>query len=230
MIVIKNVTKHFRQALPRQEHAALRSVSLHVAKGQSFALLGPNGAGKTTLMKILLGLTKPTSGTVRVTGTIGYLPEHIMLYPYLTGLEFLRFVAHLYGLSRAERITRSEKVLKSVGLFEARNKKIKTYSKGMLQRLGLAQAIIHHPTVLFLDEPLDGLDPVGRFEMKQILLHLRKEGVTMFLNSHILSDVEELCDVIGIIRDGTMLYHGNIADALNQKKTLEEFFMYTIRQ
>ena len=176
---------------------SVKNLDLSIKKGSVFGFLGPNGAGKTTTMKMIVGLAKPTTGTISIAGgdiqsleikhKIGFMPESPSFYLYLTGREFLEFVAEIFGLKNNKH--QIEKLLTSVELLDAADRQIRTYSKGMLQRLGLAQALINDPEILFLDEPLDGLDPLGRAEIKKIILALKAQNKTIFLNSHILSDV-----------------------------------------
>ncbi|HEX4104228.1 MAG TPA: ABC transporter ATP-binding protein [Candidatus Paceibacterota bacterium] len=206
-----------------------------------FGFLGQNGAGKTTIMKMIVGLLAPTSGTITIDGVastneaskkkMGYMPETPYFYERMTGLEFMRFCDELDGSEHARskkgRIAHYESILKKVGIFNARNAEIKTYSKGMRQRLGFAQALVNDPEYLFLDEPLDGLDPIGRREMKEVMLDLKKEGRKVFLNTHILYDVEETCDAVGIIHEGHLLYAGPVK-AFTAGKHLEERFMETV--
>lgn len=201
-----------------------------------FGFIGPNGAGKTSTIKMLVGLSRPTSGDITITGgspfdkevrqKMGFMPESPLFYQYLTGGEFLDFVATLFGISDKESAINH--VLKEVNLTPAKDKKIKNYSKGMLQRLGLAQAIINDPEILFLDEPLDGLDPLGRSEVKKIILSLKKRGKTIFINTHILGDVSEICDMVGIIDQGELITV-NTPQALSVGyRDLEEAFVTTI--
>jgi len=218
---------------------AVRNLSLSLKKGEVFGFLGPNGAGKTTTMKMILGLLRPTKGTITLLGQspdslaakakVGFLPEMAHLYPHLTGKEFLLFIGEIFGLSEKEREKRSRTLLKMVCLpQEAWDRHIRTYSKGMQQRLGMAQALVNDPEILFLDEPMSGLDPIGRHEMKEIILSLKKEGKTIFFNSHILADAESLCDRIGIIHQGQLLLEGAIADICSPEKNLETIFLETI--
>ena len=198
-----------------------------------FGFLGQNGAGKTTIMKMLVGLLTPTAGTITVDGEIsshasskkrtGYMPETPYFYEHMTGMEFLRFCDELFESNKG-RQTIYEELLKKVGIFDARNAQIRTYSKGMRQRLGFAQALVNDPEYLFLDEPLDGLDPIGRREMKEVMLTLKTEGKKIFLNTHILADVEEICDEVGIIHQGKLLYAGSVK-AFCAGRPLEERFM-----
>lgn len=240
MLDIQNVS-YLVQATPwAPKQRILHDVSFSVPRGSSFGLLGPNGAGKTTLMKLMVGLTTPSRGAISIDGvdphstairaTLGYLPEHVTLYPYLKGGELLNYAAELYGIPRATRAQRIAEVLDIVKMSPSADIPLRVYSKGMLQRIGLAQAILHKPTLLFLDEPLDGLDPVGRYEMKHILQSLKQDGTTMLLNSHILSDVETLCDTIGIIHHGELKHVGSVSAILQSNESLEAFFVKTIQQ
>jgi len=205
---------------------SLRGCTLAVKRGETFGLLGPNGAGKTTLLKILLGLTRPSSGQARLMGKapgdrevkqyIGYLPENTYLYDYLTGWEFLELIGGLFGLTRADLRQRIPHLLDRVKLDEktARNKKMRQYSKGMLQRIGMAQALLNDPQIVFLDEPMSGLDPLGRFQIRQIVESLKARGTTVFFNSHVLSDVEQICDRFGILARGELICTGSLDELL----------------
>jgi ABC-2 type transport system ATP-binding protein len=201
---------------------ALRGVSLTVEAGQIYGLLGPNGAGKTTLIKILLGITYKTAGQawllgrpvgdVNVRYRVGYLPEDHQFPPYHTGWSLLDFYGQLYGLPRPQRRLRIAEVLEAVGLIHRAQTRIRTYSKGMKQRLGVAQALLHQPEVIFLDEPTDGVDPVGRREIREMMARLREQGRTLFLNSHLLSEVELICDRVAILRRGELVREGTVHD------------------
>lgn len=205
---------------------SLAQCSLTVYQGETFGLLGPNGAGKTTLLKILLGIIRPTAGTATLLGhalgdsavkqRIGYLPENAYFYDFLTGWEFLQYTAGLFGLSRAAQQRRIVELLDLVGLSQAaaKKKQLRQYSKGMLQRVGMAQALINDPDVVFLDEPMSGLDPTGRFQVREIILALKREGKTIFFNSHILSDVEVICDRIAILDQGELIASGSLDELL----------------
>ena len=201
---------------------ALDGVSIEVGRGSVFGLLGPNGAGKTTMVKIFLGLVKKTAGEAEVLGQsceqpavrrrIGYLPEAHRMPGYLTGRQMLRLFAQMSGCSTSEIDDRIEKQLGRVGMREAAGRKISEYSKGMQQRIGLAQALIHEPELVFLDEPTDGVDPVGRMAIREIVLELKQKGVTLFLNSHLLMEVEMICDRVVILAQGKILRQGTMAE------------------
>lgn len=228
-IVIDKVTKTHRPAWPWQQPATvLRDVSIAVGHGEIFGFLGPNGAGKTTTMKIVLGLMRATSGSVEVLGRpacdinihkkIGYLPESPYFYDYLTAEEFLGFYGRLGGVSKGDLQQRVPALLDRVGLADARHRPLRKFSKGMLQRIGLSQALIHDPDLLILDEPMSGLDPVGRKEVRDIILSLRDQGKTIFFSTHIISDVEMICDRVGIIAKGKMLAVGRIEEMVGRHK------------
>ncbi|ASC69517.1 ABC transporter protein [Halomicronema hongdechloris C2206] len=209
-----------------QAITSLRRCSLTVYQGETFGLLGPNGAGKTTLLKILLGMVRPTSGRVllldhsvddrRTKQRIGYLPENPYFYDFLTGWEFLQYTAGVFGLSSSLQRQRIPALLDLVGLARSTVKKkpLRQYSKGMLQRIGIAQALINDPEVVFLDEPMSGLDPMGRYQVREIILSLQDQGKTIFFNSHILSDVEMICDRIAILDGGELVCVGGVNELL----------------
>jgi ABC-2 type transport system ATP-binding protein len=202
-----------------------------------FWFLGPNGAGKTTTMKAILGIIDATSGTVEilwrsprdtsVQAHIGFMPENTYLYKYLTGDEFLDFNGRFYGLPHSKLEERKTWALAQVGLLEARGKRLNTYSKWMLQRIWLAQAILHDPDIIFLDEPMSGLDPIGRKMVKDLMLSLKKAKKTIFFNTHILSDVETICDSFGIICEWKLVANMHIRDL---DMPLEDFFMTRIAE
>ena len=206
---------------------ALNGVSLRVEKGEIFGLLGQNGAGKTTLVKILLGILSVTDGGAELLGEpvgttktrrkVGYLPEDHRFPDYHTGASLLDFYGTLLEMSAGDRRRRIPEVLASVGLEGRMHSKIRTYSKGMKQRLGIAQALIHDPEVIFLDEPTDGVDPVGRREIREMLDNLKSRGVTIFLNSHLLSEVELICDRVVILDRGEIIRQGTVAELTKQK-------------
>jgi ABC-2 type transport system ATP-binding protein len=206
---------------------ALRGVSLAVERGAIFGLLGQNGAGKTTLIKILLGITRPTGGAARLLGEpagatavrrrVGYLPEDHRFPDYHTGASLLEFYGALLDVPQAVRRRRILEVLELVGLKGRMYSKVRTYSKGMRQRLGIAQAILHEPEVIFLDEPTDGVDPVGRREIRDLMQVLKGEGKTVFVNSHLLGEVELVCDRVAILQSGRVVCEGDIASLTRQK-------------
>ena len=229
-IVIDRLTKTHRPTWPWQQPATvLRDVSMSVGRGEIFGFLGPNGAGKTTTMKIVLGLMRPTTGSVQLLGRpvqdadihkqIGYLPESPYFYDYLTAEEFLAFYGRLGGVTKTNLQQRIPALLERVGLTEARCRPLGKFSKGMLQRIGLAQALIHDPELVILDEPMSGLDPVGRKDVRDIILSLRDQGKTVFFSTHIISDVEMICDRVGILAKGTMLAVGRIEDLVSRHAT-----------
>ncbi|MFQ3590847.1 MAG: ABC transporter ATP-binding protein [Chloracidobacterium sp.] len=203
---------------------AVADLSLQVAAGEVFGFLGPNGAGKTTSMKMLLGLVHPTGGSGRVMGhpvgsresrrEVGFLPEHFRFHEWMTGRELLDFHGQLYGLDAPTRAQRLTQLLADVDLTDAADRPLHTYSKGMQQRLGLAQALIHRPKLVFLDEPTSGLDPIGRILVRDLILRLRSEGVTVFFNSHILGDVEAVCDRVVFLKRGRVIHETSLRDGV----------------
>ena len=209
-----------------QKVTTLQGCSLQVFQGETFGLLGPNGAGKTTLLKTLLGIIRPTAGWGTLLGRplgdrsvkqrVGYLPETPYFYTYLTGWEFLQYAAGLFQIPAAVQKQRIPELLDLVGLAQsaARKKQLRQYSKGMLQRIGMAQALINDPEVVFLDEPMSGLDPLGRYQIREIILALKAQGKTIFFNSHVLSDVEKICDRVAILARGELLCIGSLRSLL----------------
>src|SRR5215813_1867119 len=191
---------------------ALHPLHLTVNEGETFGFLGPNGAGKTTTLKLLMGIIFPTSGSAQILGRdfrdpevkrdIGFLPEQPYFYDYLTAPELLDYYAQLSGVTQPERRKRIPALLERVGLGDVGNKQLRKFSKGMLQRVGIAQAIVHDPKIIFFDEPMSGLDPIGRREVRELLQSLKDEGKAIFLTTHILSDAESLCDRVAIIHKG----------------------------
>jgi ABC-2 type transport system ATP-binding protein len=208
---------------------ALKGVTLQVEKGEIYGLLGQNGAGKTTLVKVLLGIAWKSFGEARLLGApvgqtavrqrVGYLPEDHRFPDYHTGRSLLDFYGKLMGVPRPERRRRADELLELVGLAERGRTKVRTYSKGMKQRLGIAQAILHRPEVIFLDEPTDGVDPVGRREIRAIMQRLKEEGKTIFLNSHLLGEVELICDRVAILQRGQVIREGAV-EALTRLRGL----------
>jgi ABC-2 type transport system ATP-binding protein len=203
---------------------AVADLSLRVAAGEVFGFLGPNGAGKTTAMKMLLGLVHPTAGRGFILGHpvgsrearrwVGFLPEHFRFHDWMTGRELLNFHGQLHGLPATARAKRIETLLAQVDLADAADRPVGTYSKGMQQRLGLAQALIHQPKLVFLDEPTSGLDPIGRILVRDLIVRLRSEGVTVFFNSHILGDVEAVCDRVVFLKRGRVVHETALREGL----------------
>jgi len=233
MIVCEQLTKQFTVGLRQRTVTALQGLDLEVNAGEIFGFLGPNGAGKTTTMKILMGLIYPTSGQARLFGKplgdvnvkqrIGFLPESPYFYDYLTADEFLLFYGQLFGMPRAELTHRIDELLSLVGLAKSRSMRLRRFSKGMLQRVGLAQALINDPQLVILDEPMSGLDPIGRKEVRDLILHLKESGKTVFFSSHILSDVETICNRVGILVRGRLRDVGSVEELLGRYgvKTVE---------
>ena len=222
VIEIKNLTKDYDVGfLKKKRVRALDDLSLDVKRGEIFGFLGPNGAGKTTTLKLLMQLIYPTSGSARILGhsiadvstraRIGYLPENPYFYDYLSGRELLEYTAALFGIRASEAGVRNNELLGQVGLDADRaNRQLRKYSKGMLQRIGIAQALVNDPEIVFMDEPMSGLDPIGRREVRDLLLSLRQQGKTIFFSSHILSDVEALCDRAAILIRGKLARCGTV--------------------
>jgi ABC-2 type transport system ATP-binding protein len=214
-IQIENLTKDYPHGfLNLKTKRSLESLTMRIEEGEVFGFLGPNGAGKSTTIKLLVGLIFPTAGTAHILGKpisdismhqdIGYLPEQPYFYDYLTAAELLDYFARFHDLRGADRRERVDRMLKKVGLETARKIQLRKYSKGMLQRVGLAQAILHDPRVVILDEPMSGLDPLGRREVRDIILELKREGKTVLFSTHILSDAEMLCDRVAVIAGGKL--------------------------
>jgi ABC-2 type transport system ATP-binding protein len=229
VVQTQNLRKVYRTGFwLNQKMVSLQGCSLEVYRGETFGLLGQNGAGKTTLLKTLLGIIRPTGGSGTLLGQslgdravkqkVGYLPENAYFYDCLTGWEFLEYAAGLFQIPKAVQKQRIPELLDLVGLerSSARKKQLKQYSKGMLQRIGLAQALINDPEVVFLDEPMSGLDPLGRYQIREIILSLKEQGKTIFFNSHVLSDVEKVCDRVAILARGEILSIGTMDDLLGR--------------
>jgi len=224
IVQVKNVVKDFRPGFGLRRKRVLHGVAFDVLEGEIFGFVGPNGAGKTTTLKILMGLIRPTEGTASILGRdvgesefrdqVGFLPENPYFYPYLTAHEILDFYARLSGVESSHRKARVEELLEMVNLTHAADARLRTFSKGMLQRVGFAQALVHDPKVVFLDEPMSGLDPIGRKEIRDAILQLRSAGKTVFMNTHILHDVEMICDRVAIIVKGVIRHQGRIEDIL----------------
>jgi ABC-2 type transport system ATP-binding protein len=212
------------------ENVAVRGLTLQVQQGEVFGFLGPNGAGKTTSMKMMLGLVEPTSGTGSLLGTsihnraarakVGFLPEHFRFHDWLTAREFLNLHGQLYGMESKRIKSRNDELLELVGLTPFHKKQLRTFSKGMLQRVGLAQALLNEPDLIFLDEPTSGLDPVGRRLVRDIIRDLRSKGTTVFLNSHLLSEIEITCDRVAFIKHGEVVSVSDLATLVEGETTV----------
>ena len=238
MLVIRNLTKQFYQR--NEEITVVDNLSLTVRKGQVFGLIGPNGAGKTTTVKLVAGLLFPGKGKISIGGfpagsleakrKIGFMNENPQFYYHLKAREVMEFVADLFEIEKTEAIKKIDVLLKEVGLKDAKELAVRKFSKGMHQRLAFAVAQINNPELLILDEPLDGLDPLGRLDFKQMILKLKKSGATIFFSSHILSDVEEICDEVAILHKGKIIAQGSPKDLVkSSKQSLEELFVRSIR-
>ena len=224
--------------LGQKTKVALNGLDLEVSAGEVFGFLGPNGAGKTTTMNVLLGFVQPTSGAASLFGIdvrqpiarrrIGYLPELTYYYKFLTAEEILRFYAKIFGLPAAEADRRIDETLKLVELDSSRKRLIKTYSKGMQQRVGLAQALINNPDLLILDEPTSGLDPLGRMKVRDIIQRLKNEGKTVFFSSHEMGEVETVCDRVAIVASGDLKAVGRVEQIMRGHPNLEKAFLNII--
>lgn len=228
VVEIENLTKDYEVGFLRKRRVrALDALSLTVNRGEIFGFLGANGAGKTTTLKLLMRLIFPSDGAAKILGhdisdismhsRIGYLPENPYFYDYLTALEFLNFCGQIFGLSKSDRNSRARELLRSVRLDEGKwNTQLRKFSKGMLQRVGLAQALVNNPELVFLDEPMSGLDPIGRREVRDLIAGLREDGKTVFMCSHILSDIEVLCDRVAILKGGRLSQVGYLEELRQQ--------------
>lgn len=229
ILSITNLVKDYKTGFTGKKTRVLRGVSFDVQKGEVFGFVGPNGAGKTTTFKSILGFVSPTEGKIELLGKehtnsgaksrIGYLPENPYFYDYLTGEELLFYMGELHGLRRKHLREKVEELLGKVRMEHARKLQMRKYSKGMLQRIGVAQALVNDPEFLILDEPMSGLDPIGRREIKDLILEEKRKGKTILLSSHMLSDVEALCDRVGIIMGGAVIKIGKISDLLKEIHT-----------
>ena len=232
VIEVRDLHKVFPVGFRRRKVYAVRGISFQVQPGDIFGFLGPNGAGKTTSIKVLTGLIRPSRGEVRLFGRdvedlqvrqrLGYLPEQPYFYDYLTPVELLDHFGRLFGVPAATRARRIDELLAAVGLRDARTRTLRKFSKGMLQRVGIAQALINDPDLVMLDEPLTGLDPIGRKEIMDLVLSLKERGKTVFFSSHILSDIERVCDRVAILRAGTLVAHGTLDELLTREGLLVE--------
>ncbi|MCE5212413.1 MAG: ABC transporter ATP-binding protein [Deltaproteobacteria bacterium] len=233
MIELNAVTKRYGSL------AAVDNVSFSVGAGEYFALLGPNGAGKTTIVKMLLDFTRPSSGSLSLNGTsstnaasralVGYLPENHRMPPHLSGWQYLQRCAELADMSRPEAREQCERIVKLIGMEGREHSKSNTYSKGMIQRFGLGAALIGGPKLLILDEPTSGLDPIGIREIRQLLESLKNQGMTIFLNSHLLSEVEKICDNAAIIHQGKLMVKDKISSLVKDGDTLEDVFVRFVK-
>jgi ABC-2 type transport system ATP-binding protein len=236
VVEIENLSKDYETGFWKKKKVrALDDLTLTVRPGQIFGFLGGNGAGKTTTIKILMSLLFPSSGSARILGrsisepamhaSIGYCPENPYFYDYLTARELMNYFGELFGMPESTRKAKTEELLTSVGLDEKDwNKQLRKFSKGMLQRVGLAQSLINDPEIVFMDEPMSGLDPIGRREVRELIAGLREKGTTVFMSTHILSDVEALCDEVAILRKGKLAASGKLEDLLaseDQHRTFE---------
>ncbi len=222
---IENLCKVFT-GKKRQAVEALKDLSLTMEQGEVFGFLGPNGAGKSTTIKCLMGLIKPTSGRATIMGEpissvtarkqVGFLPENPAFYDYLSAEEYLLFVGHIFKMEEGLLLRRTEEALKQLELWDARKRQIRSYSKGMVQRVGLAQVLIHDPDFYILDEPMSGLDPLGRALVKNIILELKKRGKSVFFSTHITDDVEKVCDRVGVINKGQLLIVDRVDNILQR--------------
>ena len=230
-IAVEGLTKVFPVPFRRQSIVAVRDLNLRVEAGEVYGLLGPNGSGKSTTLKIILGLVSPTRGRTKIFGrgsslvqsreAVGFLPENPYFYKFLTGEETLRFFGKLCRLNGSRLKDRVCELLELVGLTNARDQRLSTYSKGMLQRIGLAQALINEPKLVVLDEPSAGVDPAGSRDIRNIIIDLKQRGVTVLLSSHLLGQVQEICDRVGILARGTLMREGRLEELIAIKNRSE---------
>jgi ABC-2 type transport system ATP-binding protein len=223
-VAVHGLTKIFPVPFHRQRIVAVKDLNLRIEPGEVYGLLGPNGSGKSTTLKIILGLVSPTHGRTEIFGrdsrlvesreAVGFLPENPYFYKYLTGEETLRFFGRLCGLRGGALKNRMNELLDLVGLGKARNRRLGTYSKGMLQRIGLAQALIHDPRLVVLDEPTAGVDPAGSRDIRDLILDLKRHGITVLLSSHLLAQAQEICDRVGILADGVLVREGHLQELI----------------
>ena len=223
-VTVSGLTKVFPVPFHREPVVAVRNLDLRIEPSEVYGLLGPNGSGKSTTLKIILGLVSPTRGRTEIFGrdsslvesreAVGFLPENPYFYKYLTGEETLRFFGKLCGLSGARLRKRANELLELVGLTNARDRRLRTYSKGMLQRIGLAQALIHEPKLIVLDEPTAGVDPAGSRDIRNLIIDLKRRGITVLLSSHLLAQAQEICDRVGILADGVLVREGRLQELI----------------
>jgi ABC-2 type transport system ATP-binding protein len=223
-VAVSGLTKVFPIPFHREPVVAVRNLDLRIEPGEVYGLLGPNGSGKSTTLKIILGLVSPTRGRTEIFGrdsslvesreAVGFLPENPYFYKYLTGEETLSFFGKLCGLSGSRLRERADRLLKLVGLTDARDRRLSTYSKGMLQRIGLAQALVHEPKLVVLDEPTAGVDPAGSRDIRNLIVDLKGRGITVLLSSHLLAQAQEICDRVGILADGVLVLEGRLEELI----------------
>lgn len=237
---ITDLHKSFKTGFLLKKKKILKGINLKVEQGEIFGYLGPNGAGKTTTIKCLLGLIFPERGEIRILGQpylslsakerIGFLPENPYFYDYLTASEFLEFYSQLYQINKDRKEDRIRSLIRLVGLEKSAHLQLRKFSRGMLQRIGLAQALLNEPSIVFLDEPLGGLDPLGRKEIRDIITRLRDEGKTVFLSSHILQDIEMICDRVAIIVSGEIINAGKLQDLISEKIRFTEVILSGLKE
>ncbi len=230
-VEVKNLVKDFKGAFQGKKVRAVKNVSLQIAPGEVYGLIGPNGSGKSTTMKAVLGLVAPTSGSTSIFGRnslkvdsrneVGFLPENPYFYKHLTAAETVRFYGKLCGMRGRKLKERIGELLELVGLQDARDRRLKGFSKGMLQRIGLAQAMVQDPRLLVLDEPTAGVDPTGSREIRDLILELKKRGITVFLCSHLLEQVQQVCDRVGIIHQGVLVNEGRLDELISVENRTE---------
>lgn len=230
-VAVRGLNKVFPIPLHRQSIVAVRDLDLQVEAGEVYGLLGPNGSGKSTTLKIILGLVPPTRGTTEIFGRnsnlvesrqeVGFLPENPYFYKYLTGEETLRFFGKLCGLRGSRLQKRIAELLELVGLTNAQRRRLGTYSKGMLQRIGLAQALINDPKLIVLDEPTAGVDPAGSHEIRNLIVDLKRRGITVLLSSHLLAQAQEICDRVGILANGVLVREGRLEELIAIENRIE---------
>src|SRR5256885_9641667 len=223
-IAVEGLTKVFPVPFRRQSIVAVRDLNLRIEAGEVYGLLGPNGSGKSTTLKIILGLVSPTRGRTEIFGrdsrlvesreAVGFPPENPYFYKYLTGAETLRFFGRLCGMTGATLKSRVDELIDLVGLNKARDRRLGTYSKGMLQRIGLAQTLIHDPRLVVLDEPTAGVDPAGSREIRDLIMDLKRRGITVLLSSHLLAQAQEICDRVGILAGGVLVREGHLQELI----------------
>jgi len=223
-VTVSGLTKVFPVPFHREPVIAVRNLDLRIEPGEVYGLLGPNGSGKSTTLKIILGLVSPTRGRTEIFGrdsslvesreAVGFLPENPYFYKYLTGEETLRFFGKLCGLSGSRLRERADQLLELVGLTNVRSRRLSTYSKGMLQRIGLAQALIHEPKLVVLDEPTAGVDPAGSCDIRNLIVDLKRRGITVLLSSHLLAQAQEICDHVGILANGVLVREGRLEELI----------------